>query len=105
MIKIIINPYNDLSEIGIFNIKFSKVWLSKYSKILDGFIIGIQKGNGSASTGLLLALALSIDNLIVEIDSYELPAMDGSAYEYTYKISEVGKKSQNKPKKFLKING
>ena len=32
---------------------------------LDGFIIGIQKENGAANTGLLLALALSIDNLLV----------------------------------------
>ena len=43
-----------------------KVYLPLFIGLfLDGFIIGIQKGNGSASTGLLLALALSIDNLLV----------------------------------------
>ena len=91
----------DLDKNNEIKVNFNNIIESKFcSKIKN-------KNNVIISTleHLMSTLnALSIDNLIVEIDSYELPAMDGSAYEYTYKISEVGKKSQNKPKKFLKIN-
>ena len=47
--------------------------------------------------------ALCIDNLIVEINSPELPAMDGSAQEYTLKILEIGRKQQVQKRKYLKI--
>ena len=47
--------------------------------------------------------ALSIDNLTIEINAPELPAMDGSAHEYTSKILEVGKKKQNQQRNYIKI--
>ena len=66
----------------------------------------VNETNVSVSTveHLLAALqALCIDNVIVEINSPELPAMDGSAYEFTYKILEIGRKNLNVPRKYLKI--
>ena len=54
-----------------------------------------NENNVSVSTveHLLATLhSLSIDNVIVEIDFFELPAMDGSSCEFTYKLLEVGKK-------------
>ena len=46
---------------------------------------------------------LNIDNVIIRINSSELPAMDGSAEEYTKKIIEAGIKVQNCSRKYLKI--
>ena len=46
---------------------------------------------------------LKIDNAIIKINSPELPAMDGSAREYTQKIIKSGIQRQNKSRKYLKI--
>ncbi len=47
--------------------------------------------------------ALNIDNVIVKINSPELPALDGSSHEYVKKILKVGTKIQNHKKQFFKI--
>ncbi|WP_371373556.1 UDP-3-O-acyl-N-acetylglucosamine deacetylase [Thalassotalea aquiviva] len=53
---------------------------------------------------LLAALAgLGIDNLIVEVDSPEIPIMDGSSLPFVYLIQSVGIEDVNAPKKFLRI--
>jgi UDP-3-O-[3-hydroxymyristoyl] N-acetylglucosamine deacetylase len=53
---------------------------------------------------LLSALAgLGIDNLYVEIDSAEIPIMDGSALPFVYLIQSVGISTQNAPKRFIRI--
>ena len=48
--------------------------------------------------------AYNIDNIIVEIDSKELPALDGSAIIYSEILNKAGIKQQNKKRKVLKIN-
>ena len=45
-----------------------------------------------------------IDNAIVEIDSQEVPILDGSAKPYIEKLSEVGFKLSDQPIKIIKIN-
>jgi UDP-3-O-[3-hydroxymyristoyl] N-acetylglucosamine deacetylase len=54
---------------------------------------------------LLAALtALGIDNVIVELNSPEVPIMDGSAAPFVYLIlNEAGVKRQGSPKRFLKV--
>jgi len=54
---------------------------------------------------LLAALtALGIDNVIVELNSPEVPIMDGSAAPFVYLIlNEAGVKRLTAPKKFLKV--
>lgn len=53
---------------------------------------------------LLAALmGLGIDNLIIEIDSSEVPIMDGSAVPFVFLIHEAGILTQGKPRKYLKI--
>ena len=47
--------------------------------------------------------SFDINNILIEINSSELPAMDGSSYEFTKKLMEVGLQIQKKPKKVLKI--
>lgn len=46
---------------------------------------------------------LSIDNAIVEVDSYELPIMDGSAGPFTDMIKQAGIIEQNRPRFFFVI--
>ena len=46
----------------------------------------------------------NIDNLIIEIDNEEIPILDGSAREFSEKISEVGLVEQNSYKKIRNDN-
>tara|TARA_B110000196_G_scaffold30881_1_gene23408 strand:+ start:100 stop:1482 length:1383 start_codon:yes stop_codon:yes gene_type:complete len=46
----------------------------------------------------------NIDNLIIEIDNEEIPILDGSAKEFSEKISETGIIKQNAYKKIYEIN-
>lgn len=53
---------------------------------------------------LLSALAgMGIDNASIEIDSSEVPIMDGSAAHFTSLLQRVGFKAQENRKKFLRI--
>ena len=45
----------------------------------------------------------NIDNLIVELDNIEVPILDGSARVFIDEINKVGIKSQNAPRKTLKV--
>ena len=44
-----------------------------------------------------------IDNLLIEINSSEVPIMDGSAKEFINKIRATGTKNYDTPKKFIKV--
>ena len=53
---------------------------------------------------LLAALvSLGIDNVIVELNSPEVPIMDGSSAPFIYLIHEAGVKRQQRPRRFLKV--
>ncbi len=52
---------------------------------------------------LSAAAGLGIDNLIVEIDSPEIPIMDGSALPFVYLIQSVGIKTLAVAKRFIRI--
>src|SRR5215213_7814277 len=53
---------------------------------------------------LLAALvSLGVDNVIVELNSPEVPIMDGSAAPFIYLIHEAGIKRLGAPRKYLKI--
>ena len=53
---------------------------------------------------LLAALvSLGIDNVIVELNSPEVPIMDGSAAPFIYLIQEAGVRALNVPRKYLKV--
>jgi UDP-3-O-[3-hydroxymyristoyl] N-acetylglucosamine deacetylase len=47
---------------------------------------------------------LGIDNLLIEIDSEEVPILDGSAKEFIRALMSVGLESSKKPIKLIKIN-
>ena len=46
---------------------------------------------------------LGVDNALIEVDSQEVPILDGSAKEFVEKINLVGIKSSNIPIKIIKI--
>ncbi|MEQ1719225.1 MAG: UDP-3-O-acyl-N-acetylglucosamine deacetylase [Hyphomicrobium sp.] len=53
---------------------------------------------------LLAALrGLSIDNCYVEIDSKEVPIMDGSSADFVEAIDRVGIRELSEPRKFIKV--
>jgi UDP-3-O-[3-hydroxymyristoyl] N-acetylglucosamine deacetylase len=53
---------------------------------------------------LLAALvSMGIDNVVVELNSPEVPIMDGSAAPFIYLINEAGVKRLHVPRKYLKI--
>src|SRR5258706_5020078 len=53
---------------------------------------------------LLAALtALGIDNVIVELNSPEVPIMDGSAAPFVYLVNEAGVKRLQAPRRYLKV--
>jgi UDP-3-O-[3-hydroxymyristoyl] N-acetylglucosamine deacetylase len=53
---------------------------------------------------LLAALAgLEIDNVLIEADGPEVPAMDGSAQPFVARIMEVGRRVQEAPRRYLRV--
>ena len=53
---------------------------------------------------LMSALAgLGIDNLLIELNSPEVPIMDGSSATFIYLFQEAGIREQDSPKRFIKI--
>ncbi len=49
-------------------------------------------------------LGLGIDNAIVEVDSQEVPILDGSAKDFVKILKKVGSKKSDVPIKLIKIN-
>ncbi len=61
----------------------------------DGFIVSTIEHLMASFAGL------SIDNALVEIDTYEMPIMDGSAGPFTTLIKEAGIEEQEAPRCFF----
>ncbi|OIR24105.1 UDP-3-O-[3-hydroxymyristoyl] N-acetylglucosamine deacetylase [Bathymodiolus thermophilus thioautotrophic gill symbiont] len=47
--------------------------------------------------------ALGIDNILVELDSFEVPIMDGSSAPFVFLVQSAGIEEQEAPKKFFVI--
>lgn len=66
----------------------------------------LNGGTGSVETveHLLAALAaLEVDNVCVELNSPEVPIMDGSAAPFVYLVQDAGYKDLGVPRKYLKV--
>lgn len=66
----------------------------------------VNKENVKISTveHLLAAVAsLGLDNLIIDVDSAEVPIMDGSSLPFVYLIESVGIETQKAAKRFIRI--
>jgi UDP-3-O-[3-hydroxymyristoyl] N-acetylglucosamine deacetylase len=51
----------------------------------------------------LTAFLLGIDNVLVELDSFEVPIMDGSSAPFIFLVQSAGIEDQNAHKKFFVI--
>jgi UDP-3-O-[3-hydroxymyristoyl] N-acetylglucosamine deacetylase len=63
----------------------------------DGFIVSTIEHLMAAFAGL------AIDNALVEIDSYEMPIMDGSAGPFTHMILKAGVKTLESPRCYIVV--
>jgi UDP-3-O-[3-hydroxymyristoyl] N-acetylglucosamine deacetylase len=68
-------------------------------------ILGDGNGASIATVEHLLAAlrGLGVDNALIEIDSCEVPIMDGSAARFVEAIDEVGLTELEAPRRYLKI--
>ena len=68
-------------------------------------VIGDDDGNTVSTVEHLLAAlrGLSVDNCLIEIDSKEVPIMDGSSAAFVQAIDEVGLKELRAARKFIKV--
>jgi UDP-3-O-[3-hydroxymyristoyl] N-acetylglucosamine deacetylase len=68
-------------------------------------VLGDESGVTVGTVEHLLAAlrGLSIDNCYIEIDSREVPIMDGSAAAFVEAIDEVGIRELSQPRKFIKV--
>ncbi|MBI4475802.1 MAG: UDP-3-O-acyl-N-acetylglucosamine deacetylase [Acidobacteria bacterium] len=70
------------------------------------YATGLTREEGSVETieHLLAALvSLAVDNVIVELNTPEVPIMDGSAAPFVYLIQEAGVKRLAAPRRYLKV--
>ena len=58
-------------------------------------------GYGGCEHLIAAVAAMGIDNLIVELDSSEVPIMDGSALPFIYLLQKGGIEEQNVAKRFI----
>ena len=89
----------DLPSCPTISAHFNKVVDTSLATVIgtDGFIV-------STIEHLMAALAgLSIDNVLVELDAYEVPVMDGSAGPITELIRTAGIQQQKSPRHFFVI--
>jgi len=95
-------------------IKFSRTDLpcspsisAKFNRVIDTSLATVIENEGSIVSTiehLMASLAgLSIDNALIEIDSYEVPIMDGSAAPFTTLIKSAGIETQSSPKFYFVI--
>jgi len=81
--------------------------LARYDNVCDTTLATTLGSNGiSVSTVEHLLSAFSgmgVDNAIIELDSFEVPVMDGSALPFVNMLKEVGTHVQKKNKKLLII--
>jgi UDP-3-O-[3-hydroxymyristoyl] N-acetylglucosamine deacetylase len=68
-------------------------------------VLGDGHGASIATVEHLLAAlrGLGVDNALIEIDSTEVPIMDGSAARFVEAIDEVGLAELEAPRRFLKV--
>jgi UDP-3-O-[3-hydroxymyristoyl] N-acetylglucosamine deacetylase len=68
-------------------------------------VIGNEHGVTVGTVEHLLAAlrGLSVDNCIIEIDSKEVPIMDGSAAPFVEAIDETGLRDLSAPRRFIKV--
>ena len=109
-VNLIIKPANEN-----FGIKFCRTDIkdknlidANYKNVVEPILCTKIKNKNGASVSTVEHLMAAffgegIDNALVEIDSSEVPILDGSANEFVEAIRSVGVKEQNDKRKFIKV--
>ena len=109
-VKLIVKPAEEN-----FGIKFCRVDIDKDNLIDANYLNVVEpvlctkirnKQGATVSTVEHLMAAFfgeGIDNVLVEINSSEVPILDGSASEFVEEIRKVGVRKQNELRKFIKV--
>ena len=94
---LLINGHADGTEIAAHQRSITGVTLST--------VLGDGNGASIATVEHLLAAlrGLGVDNALIEIDSSEVPIMDGSAAQFVEATDEVGLAELNEPRRYLKV--
>lgn len=89
----------DLPDCPCISAHFNMVVDTSLATVIgyEGFIVSTIEHLMASFAGL------SIDNALVEIDSYEMPIMDGSAGPFTSMMKEAGIRNQDAPRYFFVI--
>lgn len=89
----------DLPDCPCISAHFNMVVDTSMATVIgyDGFIVSTIEHLMASFTGL------SIDNALVELDTYEMPIMDGSAGPFTSLIKTAGIKELDAPRYFFVI--
>ncbi len=68
-------------------------------------VLGDPSGLNVKTVEHLMAalVALHVDNVIIEVDSAEIPVMDGSSEVFVDAIDQVGLKKQNRSRRYLRV--
>ena len=87
----------------------NNILIPKYNNVTNTNLCTTISNNDGVSLStiehLMAALyGLGVDNVIVEIDSPEVPILDGSAIEFVNLINSTGLKVSRSPIKLIKIN-
>ncbi|MCP4673811.1 MAG: UDP-3-O-acyl-N-acetylglucosamine deacetylase [Desulfobacula sp.] len=76
-----------------------------FNMVVDTSLATVLGTNGAIVSTIEHLMAcfagLGIDNALVEVDDYEIPIMDGSAWIFTKLIEEAGIKEQAAPQHFI----
>ncbi|MDA9709889.1 UDP-3-O-acyl-N-acetylglucosamine deacetylase [Candidatus Pelagibacter sp.] len=86
----------------------NNIIIPAYNNVVDTTLCTTLSNNHGAKVSTIEHLmgalyGLGIDNLIVEVNSQEIPILDGSAKIFVEKILSTGLKSLNAPIKLIKI--
>ncbi len=91
------------------DLKLNNIIHPNYSNVTDTTLCTTVSNEYKAKVSTIEHLmgafyGIGIDNAIVEIDSQEVPIMDGSAKTFVENINKVGLKFSDQPIKIIKIN-
>jgi len=91
------------------DLKKNNIVVPNFANVIDATLcttISNQFGIKVSTIEHLMAAfyGLGIDNAIIEINSQEVPILDGSAKEFVFLIKEAGFKTSDVPIKLIKIN-
>ena len=91
------------------DLKYNNIIIPNYENVSEATLcttISNQFGVKVSTIEHLMAafLGLGVDNAIVEIDSQEVPILDGSAKDFVKTLSKTGLKTSDVPIKLIKIN-